>query len=258
MGGHSSKQTVEVSTDIVTNSALNVTQDCMSYMSGDQVIDISGDNVVFTGNVQRATLSIDSNCVSETSQKGDFEDKLKQGVAQSLDQQQIAGTQWLDPSRDDLRTNITQKVATSVTYDNLQNCVKNLSGRQLITVSGNNAVVADNLQEQTLKLASSCLMSGGQAVEAAHDLTNSVNQHTVTENTNAFAFITDAITSVSTGWQVLIFAVIFLIVAAIVLPFSSIRGFIGGFFSGGDNDTEKGDGDSSSGGSVKGSDDSDE
>ena len=218
MGGHHSKQTVGVSTDLVTNASLNVAQDCLAFMDGTQVISIYGSGIIFKGNIQRATLSVDSKCVSQMGQQGEFENKLTDSITQTLKDQEIAMTQWMDPSGDNQTTDIVQNVTTNITFNDVQNCIDSLQGTQLFIVRGNNDVIVDNMQEQTMNLASTCMMSGGQTVDVVNDVTNTVNQHSTYTSKNPFAFITDAIEAAVMS-AAAIAAVVFIAIVILVLVF---------------------------------------
>lgn len=196
MGGHQTKQTVKLTTNVVTNATLNVTQNCLAFMDGTQVISIHGSGIIFKGNIQRSQLSVDMRCIDQMSQKGEFENKLKDSIDQELKDQELALTQWLDPSGSNQKTDITENITTNITFNDVQNCLASLNGTQLFIVSGNNDVIVDNMQDQTLTLAQQCLMSGGQSVDVVNDITNNVNQHSDYKSENPFAFITDAIEAI--------------------------------------------------------------
>ena len=218
MGGHHSKQSVKVSTNVVTNASLNVTQNCLTFMDGTQVISIYGSGIIFKGNIQRSTLSVDSKCVSQMSQQGEFENKLTDSISQELKDQEVAMTQWMDSSGDDQETDIVQNVTTNITFTDVQNCIDSLQGTQLFIVRGNNDVVVDNMQDQTMTLASSCMMGGGQTVDVVNDVTNTVNQHSTYTSKNPFAFITDAIEAALKS-AMAIAAVVFIAIVILVLVF---------------------------------------
>lgn len=218
MGGHHSKQTVSVTTNVVTNASLNVAQNCLTFMDGTQVISIYGSGIIFKGNIQRSTLSVDSKCVSQMSQQGEFENKLTDSITQEMKDQEIALTQWLDPSGDDQLTDIVQNVTTNVTFNDVQNCIDSLQGTQLFIVRGNNDVIVDNIQDQTMTLASTCMMGGAQTVDVVNDVSNTVNQHSTYTSKNPFAFITDAIEATIKS-AMAIAAVVFIAIVILVLVF---------------------------------------
>lgn len=218
MGSHYSTQTVAVSTNVVTNASLNTAQNCVTFMDGTQVISIYGSGIIYKGNIQRATLSVDSKCVSQMNQQGEFENKLTDSIIQELKDQEIAMTQWLDPGGDLQITDIVQNVTTNVTFKDVQNCIDSLQATQLSIVRGNNDVIVDNIQEQTMNLASTCMMRGDQTVDVVNDVTNTINQHSTYTSKNPFAFITDAIEATIKS-AMAIAAVVFIAFVILILVF---------------------------------------
>jgi hypothetical protein len=193
MGGHHSRQSVSASENVVAKATMNVAQDCISYVAGSQTMDVEGSGNVFSGNVQRSSLVVDSKCMSNLSQSATFQDKLAAQVKQELRDQQVALTGWLNPGSDTQVSDIAQSVSTAVTYNDAQKCLNRLSGRQILTVKGDDNEVTNNLQSQTLSLVSDCMMAGSQAAAAVNSMTNSVNQHSTYVSKNPLAFIPDAI-----------------------------------------------------------------
>lgn len=218
MGGHISRQSLGVSTNVVTKAALDVTQSCLAFMDGTQVISIYGSGNIFRGNIQRSTLSVDSKCMSQMSQQGEFENSLENSITQAMKDQEVAMTQWISPGKNDQMATIAQDVTTKVTFTDVQNCVSSLQGTQLFIVSGNDNVVVDNMQDQTLSLAASCLMSGGQVTGVTNDITNTVNQHSTYDSENPFAFITDAIEAVF-GSAAAMAALVFIAIVVLVFVY---------------------------------------
>jgi hypothetical protein len=218
MGGHHTKQSVKLSSDVVTNGTLNVTQNCIAFMDGTQVISIYGSGIIFKGNIQRSQIGVNMECVDHMGQQGGFENKLVDSVTQKLRDQEQALTEWLDPGGSNQRSDVSQKVSTNITFNNVQNCLARLNGTQLFVVTGSNDVVVDNLQEQTLNLAQQCLLSGGQVVDVVNDVTNTVNQHSVYDSQNPLAFITDAFDAVLKSSMALA-AVVFIALIILVSVF---------------------------------------
>lgn len=218
MGGHHSKQTVKVTTNIVTNASLNVAQNCLSFMDGTQVISIYGSGIIFKGNIQRSQLSVNMKCVSKFAQEGEFKNKLRDSITQELKDQEQALTAWMDPGGDDQETDITENITTNITFNDVQNCLASLNGTQLFIVRGTDDVVVDNMQDQTMKLAAECLMSGGQTTEVTNDVTNTINQHSTFKAQSPFAFITDAIEAALKS-AMAIAAVVFIAIIVLVLVF---------------------------------------
>lgn len=218
MGGHHSTQSANDTEDVVTTATFNATQNCLSYMDGTQVIAISGSGNIFEGNIQESELSVDMKCVDQMSQQGDFQNQLEASISQTLQDQEIALTEWMDPGGDSQESSIVQNVTNNITFDDVQNCLASLNGTQLFVVSGSNNVVVDNLQTQTMALAQECLMSGGQAADVVNDVTSNINQHSHYDSESPFAFITDAIEAMLKS-AMAIAAVVFVVIIVLVLAF---------------------------------------
>ncbi|GFR88689.1 protein E248R [Elysia marginata] len=218
MGGHTSRQTIDLSTGIFTSASMRVAQNCLTFMDGSQVISVYGSGIVFKGNIQRSTLSVDSKCVSQLSQKDSFTNELTNRVAQELKDQELALTQWMDPSGDDQDTDVSTMVATAIEFKDVQNCLGSLQGTQLFIIRGNDDEIVGNLQEQTLALASTCLMGGKQAVNAVNSVTNTINQHSTYDSKNPFAFITDAIETTFKSAMAMA-AVVFIAIVVLIFVF---------------------------------------
>ena len=222
MGSHTSKQSVATSTSLITKSVLDVTQDCMQIAVGKQVMKIDGSDNVFKGNTQTASMKIDAGCMDRMSQDNNFSTRLNDTIAQKLKDQTVAGLGWMDPGGDDQSTSISQNITSGITFTDVQKCLSEMNNTQLMVVSGSDNVVADNLQEQSMSIASKCIMGGSQTADVSNDVTNTVNQHSDYDAENPFAFITDAIESTISS-SMAILAIAFISIVILVLVFKIVH-----------------------------------
>ncbi len=211
-------QTISNTSTLVSNAALDVTENCLAFMDETQVISVVGSGNVFSGNVQQADLSVDMKCVSTFDQAGDFENKLADNIQQELEQSSIAMTQWMDPTGDNQSTAITQNVTTNIQFRDVQTCLAKESGAQLFVVEGDNNTIVSNAQRQTMNMATQCLMSGNQAATVANEVTNTMNQHAVITSENPLDFISDALTAIF-GSVAAMAALGFVALVAVILLF---------------------------------------
>lgn len=215
MGAHHSTQSLKTSTSLFTQATIDVVQNCITYLSGDQIIDIHGDGNIFNGNVQRASLSINSKCVDSISQKGNFVESLADKVAQELNKKDVALTQWMDPGGENQASDIRESIKNNIKISDVQECLARLNGEQLFIISGSDNIIQNNLQDQTMNLAKQCLMSGSQTADTMNHITNSINQHSTHITDSPFAFITDAIKSVFSS-SIYVAAFVFIIIIIFV------------------------------------------
>ena len=222
MGGHQSRQSVNISTSVVSNIVQESTLSCLTYMNGANVINIVGDDNVVIDATQTVSITVKSDCVSDASQKTDLQTNLNASITQTLKDQEVAMTQWMDHSSDDNEASLTQSVTSNVTLKTAVTCLNNLSGKNILNVEGNANVVKRSLQTNTLNLISQCLLSQGQVTNAITDITDTLNQHNDYTSENPFAFITDAIEAIAKSAMMLI-AVIFILLICFVVVFESLH-----------------------------------
>lgn len=222
MGGHSSTQSINVSTDVAANIVQNTAQSCINVSYGGNTFNIDGDYNDISGVKQNVAISVNSTCSTFAGQNSTFSTDLQHALTQFLNDQQIALTQWLDNSRDDQATNISQSVTANFTQSTVQNCVNNLDGRNIFNVSGNGNVVKDITQSTTLNVISQCLLQNGQTNDVVSTITNTVNQHGTYTSANPLAFITDAIGAIAKS-VLAVAAVIFIVLICFVFLFLLMR-----------------------------------
>jgi len=221
MGGHQSIQSVDVSSTIVTDQTLDVTQDCTATMAGSQVMTVSGNNNVFTDNRQDMTMSVDMRCVDSMDQSAKFSSKINDNIKQYAENTDIAGLGWLDAGKDTAEANIVNNVTTNVTFDDTQNCMTALNGQQIMSVQGSGNVFSKNVQDQSYDMTKSCLMSGGQYSKVVNNFSDIVNQHSVYAAENFFAFIPDAIEATIVD-SAAIAAIALIVIVILVLAFKAL------------------------------------
>lgn len=218
MGGHHTKQTVNATTDIISNAVMNSMQNCVTYATGTQVISIDGTGNIVTQNVQSMTMSIQTDCVKQAVQSAEFFNDLTDQITQTIDQQTVALTQWLDSGSDTAESTINQSVTTNITENDIQNCLFSMNNKQLMVVKGDYNVLSGNVQQQKSSMVGQCLSNSTQASQAINDIANTTNQHSTYDSKNPFAFITDAFAAVFKS-ALAIAAVVFIMITILVIVF---------------------------------------
>lgn len=217
MGGHHSKQTLSVSSSVVTDATMNQTQDCIAVTDGQNVVDVFGSGNVVTNVTQDMSFRVKQDCVNKLSAKTDFEQKLSNDVTQHLKDQDIALTSWLTPGSSDQSETIKNSVRTNITTNVVQKCLAQLSGQNVVNVRGTGNVVTHIVQKQSQNVVSSCMQGSQQSMTAITDITNVVNQQQKNVDKNPMAFITDAIQAAVRDVAVAIGIVIVAVVVLVVL-----------------------------------------
>src|SRR5512147_1253671 len=98
MGGHHSKQSIHVSTNVAANIVQDTAQNCINVAYGGNTITINGDYNVVSGVNQTVSISINSSCSTFASQDSTFNSDLQNSLSQVLADQEVALTEWMDNS----------------------------------------------------------------------------------------------------------------------------------------------------------------
>lgn len=218
MGGHSSSLSVKMTTNMVSDGLYSTTQNCLVYANSDQKIVVNGNGNIVQGNTQQTSVQVDQDCYQKSVTDVSLQQAVNSQIIQSLKDQQVAMTQWLDSGKDDVSTTVSTNVTSKISVTSTQNCIANLSSSQAIIVQGNENIVSGNVQKSARTAMLDCVQGTQQTSSVTQDTTNSVNQHGEYQSENPFAFITDAITACFKS--ALIFAAVaFIIIVALVFVF---------------------------------------
>jgi len=165
MGGSSSKQktVTESITDVLTSVVNKQAQDCSVVISGGQNIDVRGSgNILSDINMVQAVM-IKTDCISSAESIADINNNIKQQLETKL-KASIGGIRSGDSATTTAITNITNRIATVITNENLQNCAKSVNANQSISVDGTNNILYKIALKNTIDSFTSCVTS--QAIQA--------------------------------------------------------------------------------------------
>ena len=223
MGGHTSKQSVTESTNVVSSVTQQVTQNCVTAVNSSNVIVITGNGNIVSGVDQELSVSVNSQCVSTVTQAAAFKDNVKTAAVQVTNTETISGLGWLDCGEDDSATTITNNVSSTTTSTTVQNCLNSVQGKNLINITGNQNVLQNDLQKNTIQMFSKCVLGNAQQASTVNDITNTANQQSTYTAKNPFAFIPDAIeaTVKSVAMMIAIVFIILICLGAIVMALTA-------------------------------------
>ena len=213
---------MSVTDNVVMSAVQDVTQNCINSADSSNIINVDGRGNIISGNTQNVRVTVKSDCVQNSSQQANFESKLQDTIAQSLNTQSVAMTQWMDNSSNDADSTLKQNISASVLSESVQSCLNSIVAQNTINVDGDGNVIIKNSQDDVNELMSNCLLKDGQTSAIVNNLTNTVNQHSVYKSENPFAFITDSIAAVAKS-AMLLFAAIFIIIVCFVGIYLALR-----------------------------------
>jgi len=214
---------VTESTNIVSSVTQKVTQNCVTAVNSNNEIVIQRNGNILSNIDQELSVSVSSTCMAQVVQAGTFQANLQNAAAQVTKTETISGLGWLDCGEDDSATTITNNVSTTTTSDTVQNCVNSIQGKNLINITGNQNVMQNVLQKNTIQMFSKCVLGNTQQTSTVNDITNTANQQSTYTAKNPFAFITDAFeaTVKSVAMMIAIVFIILICLGAIVMALSS-------------------------------------
>lgn len=223
MGPRNSKQSLSVSSDLVTNATLNQSQDCIVADFAENVINVQGSGNVVSGAKQGITFTVKQDCASTLDAKENFQASVNDQIAQSLKNQTTALMSWASPGSAKESINLSNSVTTNITTTMVQKCLATLQGRNVINIQGSGNVLENTKQDVSMKVLSSCMQGNTQALSTMTDITDTINQKQSNVDENPFGFITDAITAVVGDLAVAAVVVVVLVVLVV-----AIAGALGG------------------------------
>ena len=223
MGGHESKQSVADTAVVLGSAVQSVTQNCINYVYAGNTINISGTGNVVNAVNQAMAVAVNSSCAASVTQSATFSNSLQAKVAQTLKDQEVALTQWMDSSSDDSEAHINQIVSTNVSSTTVQSCLNSINSQNILNITGSGNIVTDIVQSGTATLLSQCLLGQGQTSTAVNNIANTVNQHSTYDSENPLAFITDAIEALMRSAMILV-AIVFVAIICFVALFLVLRG----------------------------------
>jgi hypothetical protein len=200
---------------VAANIVQNTAQNCISVGVGGNNVLINGDYNDISAVDQRVSVTVDSKCSTFASQNSTFNADLQNSVEQTLKDQEVALTQWMDASKDTQKTDIANKVTANFTQSTVQTCVNNLTGINNLVVNGSGNVVKDVTQDATLNVISQCILGNQQSSSVVADITNTTNQHGEYTSENPLAFIGDAFKAMAQS-AMAIAAVIFIVIICFI------------------------------------------
>lgn len=239
MGGHSSKQSVSQTTNLVASAVTEQIQNCAGTVTSSNELDIGNVYDSTVRNIsQISRASYDANCVTSAVNDVQFLGDVSNQVAQQLENKGVALTGWADAGKTTQVENVNNNIQVSAKSTNEQNCaVAASSGNVALIHDIFGSTVADIKQMSLVSAISRCAQNGEQSLQASASVSNASAQHLENVEENPLSFIGDFLQglfgSMAMGVVVLL---VFLVAIAFVFKLA---------FGGGGGEASDAEGDSS-------------
>ena len=206
-----------------TNVVQSTTQNCASFVdSGNQAL-VTGNGDVISNVAQQARVVYSASCPMTSASGADLSSVLDSAITGALGNTQVALTQWMDTSRDTVKTGISQAFTSAVTTETLQNCMGTVSGTNLLQVDGSGDVVYKLYQSQSADVLKNCAFGSSTGASVVADMTAAANQSLTATTKNPFAFLTDAFDAIASHFAYAAAAVFIFVVCLVGLYFGLRR-----------------------------------
>ena len=198
MGGVQSKVDNTSIINTLSKTTVKTSQNCASTAAADQNLSIIGNSNIATGNVQKATISINKSCLQKSDQQSKLSDAVKNSLSQTLSDSGVALTGWANAGNSTIKSNLYKTVQNENTVTNAQNCFGKLDSKQTLLVVGSGNVVDNNSQISDMSLLiKNCMQDNSNISNLSSFVSQTAQQHSKSVNKNPLSFITDAIGGVT-------------------------------------------------------------
>jgi hypothetical protein len=199
----------------------------MSVTTVQQQVTIKGNGNILDGVTMIQANAISISCSQSSQQFNDFQNNMvaaiKQSAANTDASLNIAGK-----SNSSSDTELTQKIKTDISMQNIQNIVSTTNQQQGLSVTGNNNIIRNFTQKQTMDLLASNIQQSLASSKTIGSIAAQLDQNSTNVTKNQ---LSDIISSVFSGLTsmtgLIVIVLIVLIIAVVLLGPTLIKAFFG-------------------------------
>jgi hypothetical protein len=240
MGGGGSKSitTTSIATKAAVEAMAQNIMNCRSNASVIQSFVVSGNYNVVQNVKQVQNFKLSSSCSQDTKNISELQQSVSNAIKQAAEAQSVSVLGALGSSRAEVNTYIDNEVSQKITQQTIQNIINTTNAQQEMIISGNNNIINNFEQSQTLELLYENCQNVLNELKSVQAVDNNVTGNSKATQTN---FISDIVSSIFDGIQGLGILWVIVIVAALGVfgwvminggPLKAIFGKSGGFEGG--------------------------
>lgn len=186
-----------VTTSVVESSAASAvqksTQNCTTFVNGSNSIVVDGDGNVVGDVDQKLFLRVNAECMQGSQLSAGLVQSLSAQLSSDLSDKSVALTQWMDNTKDTVKSAVSQSVSSSIDLESVQACGKTIDGDNTLTITGSDNVVEDVTQSKVASLFQTCLFKDDSSAQSSASAATVANQNLASTSENPLAFIGDAV-----------------------------------------------------------------
>jgi hypothetical protein len=180
--GSSSKTTTTVDTSIAVNALAQTIMNCTSNVQAGQSFIISGNGNIVSNSTQVQALSFNSTCQQSSQNMADLQTKIAAAISQVASTQTQAIESAISAgSSSETDVAIHNDVTQNITQQTIQDIISNVTAQQSFIISGNNNVVNNFTQNQTLSIVTSACQNSINSLKSVSDMNTAAAQESKNE-----------------------------------------------------------------------------
>jgi hypothetical protein len=230
MGGRGSKSTskVAIDTSLAVQALARNVMSCTSQTAVSQLFQISGSYNIIKNTKQVQAIKFNSTCTQSAQNIADLQQTVANAISNAASATGSGVLSALGASQSEAETVIKQNVSQSITQETIQTIVNNSAAQQAIIISGNNNIVDNFDQSQTLDIVLKNCQDVINNLKSVQAMNNVADQTSSAVTTNPISDIIDSVGSIfeGFGWMGTIILVAAIIGFVLVGP-KTIAAFMG-------------------------------
>lgn len=198
--------------EIAINATTKVISGCSTVASQQQLIsvhNVSG-SVEISGVRLKQGASVNMKCIMKTETQSKIQDEIASQISQSLANESIAALSALGGSGAAARTNIKNALANNMDVEIISTSVTESLQSQAIVVGnvGKNVYISDITMQQTNDIIAEAIIGQSSYSEVINDIATQVEQTATSKEVNPLQSLFDFLSTATTGWMLMIGAVV--------------------------------------------------
>lgn len=212
-GGSKASTTTNIATTLATTALAQSIMNCSGGTYVTQTFTVSGNYNVVSNTKQVQAMQLTQNCTQNVNTLASVQQAVTSAIQQAAASQSVSVLGILGTSTSDVNLSIANDVSNSITQQAIQTIINNTNAQQAITISGNNNIVNNFSQSQTLTILENNCQSVVQNMQSVQAINNAANQNATATQTN---FVSDILNSLFSGLTSLGMLGVIIVVAAII------------------------------------------
>lgn len=227
-GGSKSVSNVKIDTSLAVEALAKNVMNCTSNTKILQSFIISGDYNVIKNSKQVQALKFNQECKQSAQNIADLQQTIANAINNSASAQGSGVLSALGASSSEANTNILNNIKQSITQETIQNIVNTSAAQQELIISGNNNIVDNFEQTQTLDIVLKNCQEVINNLKVIQDLNNKISQDSTAITKNPIAEVIDSVGSIFTSFGMMgVIVIIACIIGVVMIGPGPIMAFLG-------------------------------